>query len=449
MATYKDRIGEIPEDWEAVNGYNYLLLESGMRPAEHVTDNPNDIPSLGGENITSDGFLTFKNLRYISREYFARMPKGKLVDEDILINKDGANTGKLAFAKTNPFPETSVNEHVFLIRNKGDFEQEFLFYFLLSALGQNQIQPKVVGSAQPGINNSFTKGLYIPKPPKPEQRTIASILSKVDEAIAATKNSIAKAERLKKALMQNLLTGKLKPDGTWRKEDEFQETIYGMVAKEWRYCKIQELIKDGIITGVQDGNHGESHPVSAEFVKEGIPFIMASDISKGFVDFTTCKNITFERAEKLRIGFSIKDDVLLSHKASMGFTAIVPDVDPYIMLTPQVTYYRCNKEKLLPEFLHFFFQSYKFQKLFETYSAQTTRNFMGITNQKKLYIFLPNTVEEQELIIKPIKEVDKTLVSKYDKIKKLERLKKALMQNLLTGKVRVKVPKEELQTETK
>ena len=65
-----------------------------MRPAEHVTDNANDIPSLGGENITSDGFLTFKNVRYISREYFAKMPKGKLIDGDILINKDGANTGK-------------------------------------------------------------------------------------------------------------------------------------------------------------------------------------------------------------------------------------------------------------------------------------------------------------------------------------------------------------------
>lgn len=425
-------------NWKFEKLKSYCKVESGYSFKTEMFAS-NGIPILKIANIDEYETKHTKSDDFIPFEKAETYKDFELSEGDIVIAMSGNTTCKMGRVSRN-FSPSFLNQRVgkFKIFND-ELDYDFLYYLMINESMQRRLWNYATATGQPNLSSYAITKVQIPIPPKPEQRTIASILSKVDEAIAATKNSIAKAERLKKALMQNLLTGKLKPDGTWRKEDEFQETIYGLVAKDWRYCKIQELIKDGMITGVQDGNHGESHPVSAEFVNKGIPFIMASDISSGFIDFTSCKFITFERAEKLRIGFSKKDDVLLSHKASMGFTAIVPDVDPYIMLTPQVTYYRCDKEKLLPEYLHFFFQSYKFQKLFETYSAQTTRNFMGITNQKKLYIFLPNTIEEQEEIIKPIKEVDKTLASKYVKIKKLERLKKALMQNLLTGKVRVKI----------
>jgi type I restriction enzyme, S subunit len=326
-----------------------------------------------------------------------------------------------------------------------DITPEYFFQWFSSHMVQERIT--AVSEGTTGLGNldiRYLRNMDIEYPDnEAEQKAIAKILSKVDEAIKASENSIKAAEILKKSLMQNLFTGKLKPDGKWRKDIDLQKTAYGLIAKDWRYCKIQDLIKDNFITEVKDGNHGESHPISSEFVTEGIPFIMASDISGGFIDFVNCKKIPVERAKKLRIGFSIKDDVLLSHKASMGFTAIVPDVDPYIMLTPQVTYYRCNKEKLLPEYLGCFFQTYKFQRLFETYSAQSTRNFMGITNQKKMHIYLPNTIEEQEQIISPISDVHKQIVAKHEKIKKLQKLKKSLMQNLLTGKVRVDVNKIE------
>jgi type I restriction enzyme S subunit len=74
-----------------------------------------------------------------------------------------------------------------------------------------------------------------------EQTAIATILSKVDEAIAATQNSIKAAEKLKKALMQNLLTGRLKPNGTWRTEDEFyDDEKFGKVPKDWNFSRFKD-----------------------------------------------------------------------------------------------------------------------------------------------------------------------------------------------------------------
>lgn len=314
----------------------------------------------------------------------------------------------------------------------------YLFY-VLTKVDINRFSD---ATGQPKITQSLLKRIHAFFPSEiAEQTAIATILSKVDEAIEATQNSIKAAEKLKKALMQNLLTGKLKPDGSWRTDDELQITKYGYAFKDWIYCKINDLIKEGYITKVQDGNHGESHPVSAEFVDEGIPFVMASDISKGYVDTENCKKITKERADKLRIGFSYKDDVLISHKASVGYTCIVDKAEPYIMLTPQVTLYRVDKQKLIPEYLLYFFQLYTFQIILEGNAKQSTRNYIGITNQKKMWIYLPETIEEQKELVAPIIKVDKEVIGKQMKIQILQRLKKSLMQNLLTGKVRLDVEK--------
>ena len=140
---------KLPSDWQAVRASDHLTLESGQRPSEHVTDDPKDVPSWGGENITDDGFITLENQRFISREYFRAKSKGKVRIGDILVNKDGANTGKLAYVDSMPVEDISVNEHVFIIRNKGEFDQRFLFEFLRSYLGQKQVKALIIGSARP------------------------------------------------------------------------------------------------------------------------------------------------------------------------------------------------------------------------------------------------------------------------------------------------------------
>ena len=77
----------------------------------------------------------------------------------------------------------------------------------------------------------------------------------------------------------------------------------------------------------------------------------------------------------------------------------------------------------------------------EAYAKQSTRNYIGITNQKKLWIYLPSTIEEQAEIVQPLKSVDSSIIKKRSKIESLNDLKKSLMQNLLTGKKRVDVEK--------
>jgi type I restriction enzyme S subunit len=166
----------------------------------------------------------------------------------------------------------------------------------------------------------------------------------------------------------------------------------GIKSKLFKLYTVNDLINKGIIEKPLDGNHGEIHPKGEDFVPSGIPFIMAADISNGNVDYDNCKYITKKQADSLRKGFSIKGDILLTHKATIGRTAIVNYTDyPYIMLTPQVTYYRVkDHNNLNRNYLRCFFESDFFQKTFKLWAGSgSTRAYLGITEQKKLPVVLP------------------------------------------------------------
>jgi type I restriction enzyme S subunit len=214
------------------------------------------------------------------------------------------------------------------------------------------------------------------------------------------------------------------------KNSGWHDTYLGKIPIEWRYCSVADLIKDEIIERPIDGNHGEIHPKESDYVTEGIPFVMASDMEGGTIDFSTCKYISENQAAGLRKGFSLPGDVLLSHKATLGRTAIVPELDvPYIMLTPQVTYYRIKaKDKLSPQYLHWFFRSYKFQRALEAYGgAGSTRAYIGITEQQELPIVLPSPTE-QVIIAQILSSLDEKIELNRKQNRTLEAIAQALFK---------------------
>ena len=160
----------------------------------------------------------------------------------------------------------------------------------------------------------------------------------------------------------------------------------------WEVKTVEQLIGDGVIEKPLDGNHGGIHPKASDYVETGVPFVMASDLDAGRVDFNNCKFISSEQAAKLRKGFSKAGDILISHKATIGRTAIVQESEyDFIMLTPQVTYYRVkNPAKLNNVYLKAYFDSSFFKSILNLWAgAGSTRAYLGITGQLKLPVILP------------------------------------------------------------
>jgi type I restriction enzyme S subunit len=199
------------------------------------------------------------------------------------------------------------------------------------------------------------------------------------------------------------------------------------------------LISDGIIDKPLDGNHGNIHPKSGDFVDWGIPFVMANNVQGGGVDLVNCSFIRKEQADSLQKGFSKTGDVLLTHKATIGNTAIVGQIPfPYIMLTPQVTYYRVKDQTRLSNlYLRYFFDSGGFQSVLRSLSGGGTRAYIGISAQHQLPVVRPRNLSEQQAIAAALSDVDALLGSLDRLIAKKRDLKQAAMQQLLTGQTRL------------
>ncbi|SDH21675.1 type I restriction enzyme, S subunit [Aneurinibacillus thermoaerophilus] len=210
-----------------------------------------------------------------------------------------------------------------------------------------------------------------------------------------------------------------------------KDTLLGQIPDDWEIFSVQELVDMDILEKPMDGNHGSLHPVNKDFVNNGIPFIMASDIKNGKIDYSSCKFLSEETSKKLKKGFAVEGDVLLTHKATIGRTAIVKNIlTQYIMLTPQVTYYRVkNLRELDNKFLKYYFDWDNFQNLLHSWSnSGSTRAYIGITAQRKLPILLPK-IKDQKFIVNILSTLDEKIETNNQINEKLEEMAQALFKH--------------------
>jgi type I restriction enzyme S subunit len=201
---------------------------------------------------------------------------------------------------------------------------------------------------------------------------------------------------------------------------------------EWKEYSIAKLVKENILFAPKDGNHGNLHPKSSDYVEIGIPFVMANDLKNGAIDFSKCTHITKELADSLQKGFAKEGDVLLTHKGTVGQVALIKKIEfPYLMLTPQVTYYRIkDKSKFSSKFLAALFTSESFQSFLKAAAGGGTRAYIGITEQVKLKITVTTNILEQQKIADCLTSIDEAIAAQTQKIATLKTHKKGLMQQL-------------------
>lgn len=396
-------------DWLEVPLKDLVEIETGKKDANE-----------GNANGAYRFYTCAKNYSFIENYAFDK--------ESILISGNGAYVGYVHYynGKYDAYQRTYILSNFRI--------NVFYLYHFLSEKLKFRIHEEKQDTATPYITRGTLAKFKIQYPEDiKEQTAIATILSKVDEAIAATENSIKSAERLKKALMQNLLTGKLKPDGTWRSEDEFEIIEkYGKVPKGWIAGKMGDIAE--IIAG--------QSPAGETYNEEGKGMPMLNGPTEFTDYFPVPVQYTTKPTKICKVG-----DILFTVRGSS--TGRMNFADQVYCIGRGVAAIRANEESD-NDFIYYSLVQIANLILAEAKGAGSTFPNVNRGELLKKKIIFPSLKSEQEEIGNNIRATETIIQSKQAKIKTLERLKKSLMQNLLTGKVRVDIEKIEaiLKTET-
>lgn len=270
------------------------------------------------------------------------------------------------------------------------------------------------------------KNLGFPVPDIREQRKIVSILSSVDEVITKTIAIIEQTERVKKGLMQQLLT---KGIG----HTKFKNTVLGMTPEGWEVAALKSIARK-----VTDGTHQ-----SPKFTEEGIPFLLVSNIVKGFINWETEKFISNETYLELTKNRQVeKGDILYSAVGSYG-VAVVVDIEREFSFQRHIAWVKPLVEKVDSHYLAYVLNSGIGKKQADSVAVGNAQKTITLDSLSKFLIPLPSLTEQKE-IVDVLWSFDKKLRIENRKLLSLKMIKQGLMQSLLTGKVRVKVDKNEV-----
>lgn len=261
---------------------------------------------------------------------------------------------------------------------------------------------------------------------KAEQTAIANILSKVDEAITSVQNSIAAAERLKKSLMQNLLTGKMKPDGTFRTPEEFYiDEKLGKVPIGWEVKKLKDIAQ------IQRGKFGHRPRNDERFYNGDFPFVQTGDVVESVFFLKGASQSLNALGASVSRSFPV-NTIIMTIAANIGFVALTR----YEVFFPDSLIGINAKEDVInPSYLLLHLMRYK--NILDAQATESAQKNINYSNLRPLPILFPTKKEEQLQITNKVIAIFSEIDSKKTKIKILEQLKKSLMQNLLTGKIKL------------
>jgi type I restriction enzyme S subunit len=431
--SYKQTIiGKIPEDWEIRNLKDIVeLCENGIWGDEPLATE-SSYPVIRSTEITYDGKIDLSKVAYrkIPKEIIERY---LLKDGDILIVGSSGSTHLIGRAALFINPDNRkylFSNFLIRIRPK-EVHPHFLYYFLNS--NYYFLFLKRLQQTSTGLRNLPKKELLklkIPIPPLPEQKAIAQILSTVDKAIQKVDEIIAKTERLKKGLMQKLLT-----KGIGHKE--FKDTEIGQIPKEWEIIKLKE-----ITTKIKDIDH--KMPKKEEI---GVPFVSIKYMLKyPDLNFYLDPNdpdlefISKEEYEYHVQRFNVeKGDIIYSRFGSIGNAKLVMTDQPFIA-SYSIVLIKPDRRKVDSIFLTCVLNSERVRKQAKSATKGATNRNLHLEDIKNFRIPLP-PLSEQQKIAEILSTIDKKLELERKRKEKLERIKKGLMNELLTGKKRVNFKK--------
>ena len=413
-------IGLLPKEWSISSlSTSCLLITDGSHYSplefENGTKFIATVYNMGENKIDVDSCK-----RISDKDYETLVRNGcKPVEGDVLFSKDG--TVGICF----PFNQKSdlvLLSSIAILRPKKILDPTFVSQYLKSDFGKKQVIGLKTGTALSRITLEKLKYIKIPIPSLPEQQKIAKILSDTDSLIESLDKLISKKRNIKQGLMKTLLTRGIG-------HTKFKETEIGEIPEEWECV----TLGDPKISTITRAGGTPLRSVRKYYENGNIPFVKIEDmVVSGKYLTDTDEKITDEGVRNSSAWVIQPDSILYSMYASYGEVSInklpVATNQAILSIIP-------NKYQIDVNYLYY--QLKQLKSNLKKYLRSTTQNNLNANIVKALKIpFAP--LLEQQKIAEILSDADKEIEVLEQKRYKYEMLKTGMMQQLLTGGIRVK-----------
>ena len=433
------KLQNLPEGWKWARLAEVVEESLSGEWGEDPTLNNSLYPVISTLAIDYEGNINFAEL--VLRKLNKRKLKKLLLRKnDILLEKSGGSSdkpaGKVALVK-KPFEGTCSN-FIQIIRVKKKYSPVFVFYKMFSDFAfrkTEKFQQKTTGIINFKINEYFSE--MVPLPPLPEQQKIAEILETVDNAREKTDQIIEKYKRIKQGLMQELLTKGIDENGKIRTEKthRFKDSPLGRIPEEWEVKRLGEVISQ-----IETGTWGDEIHTNYNNV---FPIIRSTEIDEeGRFDLSTVAYRSLPYKKAIKYILNIGDILLVASSGSpdlIGRAAIIKSIpkDIKLLFSNFMLCIRSKNNIIISKFLFYILRSSLYCSFLSSFRETTT----GLINFPKsefenFEIPLP-PLPEQQRIAEILSQIDEVIEKETQYRDKLKRLKAGLMEDLLTGKVRV------------
>jgi type I restriction enzyme S subunit len=382
------------------------------------------------QNI-GDGVFKNKYKIYTSESKADQLHSCNIYPDDIILSKMGDPVARATIIPRFSARYVMASDGIRLSVNKEKFDTKFVHDTINAEPFRTQAELNSTGSTRKRIGLTQLRELTFISPPLPEQQKIAAILTSVDKVIEKTQAQIDKLKDLKTAMMQELLTCGVGVDG--KPHTEFKDSPVGMIPKKWDVIPINQLVS-------KVGSGVTPRGGSSAYVEIGTPLIRSQNVHTDGLRLENVSFITDEQHKRmLNSQLKAKDVLLNITGASIGRCYYLPDDFGEGNVNQHVCIIRTNVSQLNHVYLSLVLNSEFGQR--QIMSLQAGGNREGLNFQQIRAIKLPvPPLNEQIKIAEILTSIESKLKCHNLKLSATQNTKKALMQDLLTGKVRVTVP---------
>lgn len=413
----KTKIGYIPIEWDTEKLKEITFINKKLRnPTKEI---PNEYFVYIDINSIEGGSGVIKETKTILGKDAPSRARRVVYQNDVIMSTVRPYLKAFTIIP-NEYNNQICSTGFAVLTCKEKIFPKFLLYCLFSTNFITQCNKMMVGGLYPALNTTQVGKLLVPLPPIFEQQKIAEILSTVDEAIQKVEEVIQRTERLKQGLMQELLTKGIK-------YNQFKDKGIGWIPEDWEVKELREMgiLKYGYTqTAKEDGN--------------GIKYLRITDINdNGNVDWSKVPycEISKEDFKKYQLK---RGNILFARIGSTTGKTCFIDKEINGVFASYLIRFQSNSNALYPEFLFYFTHSQNYWSQVNRFKEAILKKGINAVFLSKLQIPVP-PISEQQKIIEILSSIDKKIEFETNKKEKFTKIKSGLMNELLTGRKRVKI----------